>query len=39
MLFTHIKSAIRYFNKFGWFFDKERRTMNKAILKEIEELQ
>ena len=38
MLMTHIKSAIKYFNKFGWFFDSERRLMNKQILKEIEEL-
>ena len=35
MLFTHIKSAIRYFNKFGWFFDKERKEMNQRILDEI----
>ena len=35
MLFTHIKSAIRYFNKFGWFFDKERKEMNQRILGEI----
>ena len=35
MLITHIKSAIRYFNKFGWFFDNERRKMNKLILREI----
>lgn len=39
MLMIHIKSAIKYFNKFGWFFDKERRLMNKQILKEIEELK
>lgn len=38
MLMTHIKSAIRYFNKFGWFFDKERHEMNKKILKEIKEM-
>lgn len=35
MLLVHIKSAIRYFNKFGWFFDGERRRMNKQILKEV----
>lgn len=38
MLKIHIKSAIQYFNKYGWFFDRERRLMNKQILKEIEEL-
>jgi GT2 family glycosyltransferase len=35
MLLTHIKSAIKYFNKFGWFFDKDRRAMNRKILEEI----
>ena len=38
MLITHIKSAIKYFNKFGWFFDKERKQMNKKILNEIQEM-
>lgn len=36
MLFTHIKSAFRYFNKYGWLFDKERTIMNKKIVKELE---
>lgn len=35
MLVTHIKSAVRYFNKFGWFFDKERQEMNKKILSKL----
>ena len=35
MLMEHIKSAIHYFNKWGWVFDKERRFMNKRILEEI----
>lgn len=35
MLVAHIKSAVRYFNKFGWVFDKERREMNKQVLGEI----
>ena len=38
MLLIHIKSAIRYFNKFGWFFDSERKMMNRIILNEIKEL-
>lgn len=38
MLKMHIKSAIIYFNKYGWFFDKERRVMNKKIETEIEQL-
>lgn len=29
MLFVHIKSAIYYFNKWGWFFDKYRKERNK----------
>ena len=37
MLKIHIQSAIKYFNKYGWIFDKERRKMNKEILKEINE--
>lgn len=36
MLLIHIKSAIHYFNKWGWFFDKERNEMNKKILDEIQ---
>ncbi len=35
MLKEHIKSAIKYFNKYGWFLDKERKKMNKKILKEL----
>ena len=37
MLMIHIKSAIKYFNKFGWFFDSERARMNRQILKEVTE--
>ena len=36
MFCCHIKSAFKYFGKYGWFFDKERRRMNKVILQEIE---
>ena len=38
MLRSHIRSAVRYFNKWGWFFDAERRTMNRKILDEIKEM-
>lgn len=38
MLKIHIQSAIKYFYKFGWLFDKERKIMNKQILAEIQEL-
>lgn len=36
MLILHIRSAIKYFNKWGWIFDKERNEMNKRILDEIQ---
>ena len=35
MLWVHIRSAVRYFNKWGWFYDRERRKMNKRVLGEI----
>lgn len=35
MLLAHIKSAIHYFNKWGWLFDRERKVMNKKILEEL----
>lgn len=38
MLRVHITSAVRYFNKYGWFFDQERRQMNRKILQEIREM-
>lgn len=30
-----IQSAIYYFNKWGWFLDKERKEINKLILKKL----
>ena len=36
MLIQHIKSAVQYFNKWGWIFDKERNEMNKRIMEELE---
>jgi len=35
MLKIHIENMIRYFNKWGWFFDDKRRKINKQILKEL----
>lgn len=29
MLFVHMRSAVRYFNKYGWVLDKERRMVNR----------
>ena len=36
MLKIHIKNMIWYFNKWGWFFDKERRNVNNQVLKDLE---
>lgn len=35
LLKYHIDSAIKYFNKWGWFFDKERDFINKTTLKKL----
>ena len=35
MLKAHVISACRYFNKYGWFVDKERKVMNERILREL----
>jgi GT2 family glycosyltransferase len=32
MLFVHIVNMIRYFNKWGWFFDEERKKVNTHTL-------
>jgi GT2 family glycosyltransferase len=34
-----IKSAIYYFNKWGWFFDKERTGINRKILHDLNYLE
>ena len=33
MLLIHIKSALTYFNKWGWIFDKKRSETNKKLKK------
>lgn len=35
MLRIHMINMVRYFNKWGWFFDSERRSFNRRILAEI----
>lgn len=35
LFFAHTMSMIRYFNKFGWIYDSERRKFNRQILKDI----
>ncbi len=32
MLLIHMKNIIKYFNKWGWFFDVERKNINKEFL-------
>src|SRR4051794_36024192 len=38
LLSHHIRSAIRYFNKWGWFFDAERRAVNDAALRALRQV-
>lgn len=35
MLLIHIQNIVRYFNKWGWIFDKERRIINKKALQQL----
>ncbi len=35
MLRIHIVNMIKYFNKWGWIFDSERRAFNKRLLSEL----
>jgi hypothetical protein len=35
LLKIHLQSAIRYFNKWGWFFDKERVRWNNAVIQKV----
>ena len=37
LLMYHIQSAIYYFNKWGWIFDKDRSKINLNTIKEIKE--
>lgn len=32
LLYYHVSSAIKYFNKWGWFFDKQRNEINRKTL-------
>lgn len=36
MLIIHIINICKYFNQWGWFFDRKRSKINQEILKEIE---
>ena len=35
MLKIHIFNMIKYFNKWGWLFDLNRRNINKRVLEEL----
>lgn len=35
LLLVHIKSTCKYFNKWGWIFDRERKRFNEETLKQI----
>lgn len=36
LMLTHSRSAIKYFNKWGWFFDKKRKEINNIVgIKQI----
>lgn len=35
MLRVHIWNMIKYFNKWGWIFDKERKSFNREVLKKL----
>jgi len=39
MTMIHSVNIIRYFNKWGWFFDKERKIINKKLIQEIKILK
>lgn len=34
MLLIHIRNVAKYFNKWGWFFDSDRREINKKAIRE-----
>lgn len=34
LLYISVVSSIKYFNKWGWIFDNERKTMNDTLLKD-----
>ena len=38
LFLIHIINIILYFNKWGWFFDKERKLINRNITKQFEKL-
>lgn len=39
LLYYHVTSMIKYFNKWGWFFDKERKKINQKILVQFKDIK
>lgn len=39
LLGYHLRSAVLYFVKWGWLFDKARRDRNRAVLKRVQEME
>ena len=39
LLYYHITSMIKYFNKWGWIFDKERKKINQTVLSQFPEFE
>lgn len=39
MLWIHLSNMFKYFNKWGWLIDQERKKMNNAVLSEWNHLQ
>jgi GT2 family glycosyltransferase len=35
MLIIHIVNIVKYFNKWGWFFDRERKIINRKIMEQF----
>ena len=35
ILFHHVTSAIAYYNKWGWFYDPERKEINRNVLLKL----
>ena len=38
LFYIHITNIIKYFNKWGWFFDNERRRINRKTLEQFNKL-
>lgn len=36
LLWIHVWNLIKYFNKWGWFFDSERKKINQGILRKLD---